>query len=294
MDETYFDKLLGFTIPARHSRGRVVRLGAVLDKVLSAHDYPPAVQHLLAEALAIAALVGGLIKGKGSQLTMQAQAKGGPVSLLVADYRDGQMRGYVEHDAETLTGVGANPTLQSLFGEGYLAITFDLPATKKRYQGIVPLEGRSLAEACERYFAQSEQVPTLIRVSVRIEADSAVAGGFLLQHLAEGEEGRERLHVKMDQPEWQHVSVMAGSIRHEELVASEISMEALVWRLFHEEEEVRTQPGALLTRGCRCSVEHFEEVIGRFPVDEQTEMRDDSGAIVADCAFCSKEFVLAI
>lgn len=294
MDETYFDKLLSFSIAARSSRGRAVRLGPVLDEVLSAHNYPPAVQHLLAEALALAALVGGLLKGEGSQLTMQAQAKGGPVSLLVADYRDGELRGYVEHDAQALAGVGANPTLQSLFGEGYLAITFDLPATQQRYQGIVPLEGRSLAEACERYFAQSEQVPTLIRVGVRIEGGSAVAGGLLLQHLAEGEEGRERLHVKMDHPEWEHVAVMGGSIRHEELVDPAISMEALVWRLFHEEQEVRTQTGSVLTRGCRCTVEHFESVINRFPAEEQSEMRNDQGKIVADCAFCSKAFELTI
>lgn len=294
MDETYFDKLLSFTIPARHSRGRAVRLGPVLETIASAHDYPPAVQHLLAEALAIAALVGGLIKDEGSQLTMQAQAKGGPVSLLVADYRDGELRGYIEHDAEALADVGANPTLQSLFGEGYLAITFDLAATKQRYQGIVPLEGRSLAEAFERYFAQSEQVPTIIRVGVRFEGEKAIAGGLLLQHLAEGEEGRERLHVKLDHPEWEHVAVLGGSIRHDELVDPAISMEALVWRLFHEEEEVRTQSGSTLTRGCRCSVAHFEDVIARFPQEEQAEMRNEAGKIVADCAFCAKGFELSI
>ena len=294
MDETYYDRLLGFTIPARNSRGRAVRLGPVLDRVLCAHDYPPAIQHLLGEALVLAALIGGLLKGDGSQLTMQAQSKTGPITLLVVDYRDGELRGYVEHDREALSGVGANPTLESLFGEGYLAVTFDLPATKRRYQGIVALEGRSLAEACERYFAQSEQVPTLIRVAVKIENGSAIAGGLLLQHLAEGEEGRERLHVKMDHPEWEHVSVMGGSIRHEELAEPQLSMEALIWRLFHEEEEVRTLPGAQLSRGCRCSVAHFEDVIRQFPAEEQAEMRNDEGIIVADCAFCAKAFDLGI
>lgn len=294
MEETYSDKLLGFTIASRHSRGRAVRLGPVLDTVLSAHDYPPAMQQLLAEALTLAALIGGLLKEEGAQLTMQAQAKGGPVSLLVADYRDGDLRGYVEHDAEALDGVGANPTLQSLFGEGFLAVTFDLPISKQRYQGIVPLEGRSLAEACERYFAQSEQVPTIIRVAVRVDGDHAIAGGLLLQHLAEGEEGRERLHVKMDHPEWEHVAVMGGSIRHDELADPNLSMEALIWRLFHEEDEVRTLPGASLARGCRCTIAHFEDVIGRFPADEQAEMRNEAGKIVADCAFCAKDFELNI
>ena len=292
--ETHEDRLLGFTLPQRNARGRAVRLGPVLDTILAAHDYPPAVRQLLAEALVLGALVGGLLKGEGAQLTMQAQATGGAVNLLVVDYRDGELRGYVDHDADALADVGGNPTLQSLFGEGYLAVTFDVPSTGNRYQGIVPLEGRSLAEAVENYFAQSEQVPTLIRVGVRSSDAGTVAGGMLLQHLAEGEEGRERLHVKLDHPEWEHVAVMGGSLRHEELVDPALTMEALVWRLFHEEEEVRTLKGAPITRGCRCSIAHFEDVVRRFPEAEQKEMRNDGGNVVVDCAFCSREFTLTM
>src|SRR5690606_2199960 len=135
--------------------------------ILSAHDYAPAIKHLLAEALVITALLGGLLKRAGSQLTLQAQTEGGVVQLLVCDYRDGELRGYVKHDAERLALLGANPSLHALFGKGYLAITFEVSETAHRYQGIVPLEGETLAEAVENYFAQSEQVPTLIRTAVR-------------------------------------------------------------------------------------------------------------------------------
>src|SRR5690606_32372022 len=79
-DETGFDRLLGFTLPDRHARGRIVRLGPVLEEILAAHDYPPAIKGLLAEALLLTALIGGLLKHEGSQLTMQAQAEGATVS----------------------------------------------------------------------------------------------------------------------------------------------------------------------------------------------------------------------
>ncbi|QGN55088.1 Hsp33 family molecular chaperone HslO [Novosphingobium sp. Gsoil 351] len=293
--ETGFDRVLRFTLPDRHARGRIVRLGPVLDEILSAHAYPASIKHLLAEALALAALLGSLLKGNdgdqaGGQLTLQAQTEDGAIRLLVCDFRGGELRGYVQHDAEKVAALGANPPLFALFGRGYLAITFDIGETGQRYQGIVPLEGASLAEACEAYFAQSEQVPTLIRVGVRSGPEGCVAGGLLVQHLAEGEEGRERLHVRLDHPEWEHVAVLGGSIRHEELVDRQLGLESIVWRLFHEEREVRVDPGQRLVRGCRCTIEHYRGVIARFPPDEIAAMRDDDGVIVVDCAFCSRDF----
>lgn len=288
--ETGFDRVLGFTIPDRNARGRVVRLGPVLREVLSAHDYPPAIARLLAEALVLCAMMGGLLKQQGSQLTMQAQAAGGAVDLLVCDYREGEIRGYVKHDPERLAGLADSRSLPALFGSGYLAVTFDLQATGDRYQGVVPLEGESLAQAFEHYFAQSEQVPTLIRIGVDTLDTGWTAGGFLLQHLAEGEEGRERLHVQLDHPEWEHVSILAGSVRPDELVDAGLSLEALIWRLFHEEREVRTLPVSDLTRGCRCSIVHFEEVLARFAKEDRREMRDENGVILVDCAFCSRVF----
>lgn len=289
-EETGFDQVLSFTVPGRNARGRIVRLGPVLDTVLSAHDYPAAIRNLLAEALVLTALIGSLLKDEDSQLTIQAQTEGGVVELLVCDFRGGDLRGYVRHDAERLAGLGANPSLFALFGKGYLAVTFDLVVTGQRYQGIVPLEGDSLADACERYFAQSEQVPTLIRVGARSGPQGSVAGGLLMQHLAEGEEGRERLHVRMDHPDWEHVAVMAGSVRHDELVDPVLPLEALVWRLLHEEGEIRVEPGRRLQRGCRCTMEHYRELLARFPEEERSHMRDDNGEIVVDCAFCSRLF----
>ena len=291
--ETGNDQVLSLTIPARDARGRVVRLGPVLETILAAHAYPSAITHLLAEALVVTALIGSLLKNGDGQLTMQAQTEGGIVELLVCDYRSGELRGYVRHDAERLAQLGANPSLYALFGKGYLAITFDVASTGQRYQGIVPLEGSTLAEACENYFAQSEQVPTLIRVAVRSSGSGCVAGGLLVQHLAEGEEGRERLHVRMDHPEWDHVAALAGSIRHDELIDAGLSLEALVWRLFHEEAEVRVEQGPPLVRGCRCSLEHYAGVIASFSEADQVDMRNDAGVIVIDCAFCSKMFELA-
>lgn len=286
--ETGFDRVLAFTVPERDARGRLVRLGPVLDTILSAHDYPAPIRLMLSEALVLTALMGTLMKDEGSQLTLQAQSEGAAVDLLVCDYRARELRGYVRFDPEVLGSAGANPTLESLFGKGYLAITFDLATSGERYQGIVPLEGDSLSQACESYFARSEQIPTLVRIGIRNSEQGTIAAGLLVQHFPDGEEGQVRLHVKDDNPEWEHVAVLAGSIRHDELVNPALSLEDLVWRLFHEESEVRVEARAKLERGCRCTVEHYRSVLSKFPAGEIDEMRGPAGTIPVECAFCSK------
>ncbi|WP_324829088.1 Hsp33 family molecular chaperone HslO [Qipengyuania zhejiangensis] len=291
-EETFAGQLLGFTIASRSARGRVVRLDKTLDTILSAHAYPPPITHLLAEALVLAALMGGLVKNDGSQVTMQAQTESGAVRLLVCDFKGGELRGYVDFDESRLSELGANPSLFALFGKGYLAITFDMAGDKGRYQGIVPLEGDSLSEACERYFFQSEQVPTLIRCAVRSGGENCVAAGMLLQHLPDGEEGRDRIHARLDHPEWEHVAILGGSIRHDELIDPDLSLEAIVWRLFHEEAEVLVEKGSAISRGCRCSVEHYHEVLAKFPEADRDDMRNENGIILVDCAFCSRQFAI--
>jgi molecular chaperone Hsp33 len=262
----------------------------MVDAVLASHDYPPVIEKLLAEALTLTALLGSLLKEPEGQLTLQAQTEGGIIDLMVCDYLGGELRGYVRHDRERLADASRDPDLKELFGKGYLAITFDQPLAKERYQGIVPLEGKNLGEAAQSYFAQSEQIPSLVRLAARKSGEHWFAGGLLLQHLPEGEEGRDRLHTRLDHPDWPHVAILGGSVKGEELTDPDLPLDDLIWRLFHEEEEVRTLPGIALSRGCRCDPDYVRSVIARFPADEREAMVGDDGLIRVDCAFCSASF----
>lgn len=290
--ELLIDVALGVTIPSRNARGRIARLGPAIDSVLANHGYPPVIERLLAEALTLTALLGSLLKEPRGQLTMQAQTKSGIVDLLVCDYLGGELRGYVRHDPERLEAASAEPTLKELFGEGFLAITFDQPVSDERYQGIVPLEGKNLAEAAQSYFAQSEQIPSLVRLAAEKKGEHWFAGGLLLQHLPEGEEGRDRLHTRLDHPDWPHVAILGGSVKAEELTDAALPLDDLIWRLFHEEDEVRTLPAVRLSRGCRCNPDYVRSVIARFPADEREAMVGDDGVIRVDCAFCSSSFAI--
>lgn len=283
------DRAVSFIIPERNARGRLVRLGPVLETILAAHGYPRAIEAVLAEALVLTALLGAMLKDAGGQLTMQVQTDGGAISLLVCDYRGGELRGYVQHDADALAMLPAVPSLFALFGKAYLAVTFDQAVSGERYQGIVPLDGESLSEAVESYFSQSEQIPSLVRVAT----EGRIAGGILLQHLADGEDGRDRIHTRLDHPEWEHVKSRGISVDARELADSALPLDDLVWRLFHDEDEVRLLGEVALSKGCRCDPAHIAGVIARFPAEERREMADADGMITVNCEFCAKSFPIA-
>ena len=287
------DRLLGFTIPERNARGRIVRLDSVLDDILSAHAYPEPVARLLAEALVLAALLGNLFRPDDGQLTLQARGEAGPVSLMVADYRLGELRGYAAQDLDRR--FEASDTLKGLFGEGYLAITMEQTASAERYQGIVELGGETLEEAAQGYFTNSEQLPTLVRLVAGRGADGRwLAGGMVLQFLPRGEEGQARLDVEAGHDDWAHVAALGGTLGGDELLDPALPLETLLWRLFHEEAEVRVLSAETLRRGCRCSVEHIRGVLQQFPEAERREMRNADGVIAVDCEFCSRQFLMDV
>ena len=197
-NEKGLDRVLPFQIDALDARGRLVRLGPVVDTILSRHDYPDAVSRLLAEAILVAVLLGNSVKFDGT-FTVQTKSDG-PLSLMVADFTTpGALRGYAQFDREALEVLGPDASFTQLVGKGYLAMTLDQGPETDRYQGIVALEGDNLAECAEAYFRDSEQIPTLVRLASRRAWPDGpwLAGGLMIQHLPHGSK-QNRLMGKMD------------------------------------------------------------------------------------------------
>ncbi|HEX8660889.1 MAG TPA: Hsp33 family molecular chaperone HslO, partial [Brevundimonas sp.] len=194
MTDTLSDNLVAaFQIEGWPVRGRIVRLGDVVDDILSRHDYPEPVANLLGEACALAALVGSSLKFDG-KLIVQAQGDG-PVGYVVADYdTSGSLRGYCRFDAERVAAASqgfARPGAKTLLGDGVFVMTIDQGPQRDRHQGITAIEGETLALCAEQYFAQSEQVPTRVRLAVgELDVGDGAnwrAGGAMVQNIAEDE-----------------------------------------------------------------------------------------------------------
>jgi molecular chaperone Hsp33 len=270
-------------------RGRVVRLGALVDRVLTRHDYPEPVGRLLGELFVLAATLAGGLKFNGT-FSLQVQSDG-PVSLMLADCtNDGAMRGYARYD-ETGVAAASGTDVPALLGHGRLAFTVDQNQLGQAYQGIVELAGPTLTECMQTYFRQSEQLKTGLKIAVDRIADPDGArwraGGIMIQRLAD--EARDDSSEAQALEDWRRTMLLLGTATAAELVDPHLAPERLLLHLFHE-EGVRVFRPLGLRFGCRCSRERVETMLRRFPRHELAEMKDDDGDVVVTCQFCNVDF----
>lgn len=285
------DLVAAFQIEGWPLRGRIVRLGGAIDEVLSRHDYPEAVANLLGEACALAALVGSSLKFDG-KLIVQAQGDG-PVSLVVADYdTTGGLRGYCSFDPDRVAEVSqgfARPGARTLLGGGVFIMTIDQGSDMDRYQGIVAIEGETLALCAEQYFAQSEQTPTRVRLAVGQvdtgEGRTWRAGGILIQNIAADEARGSTADA------WERAQALFVTTGEDELIDPTLPGETLLWRLFNE-DGVRIFEAKPLRAFCRCSTERVATVIQTFSDEEKAEMIEPDGKIHVKCEYCSRTYAL--
>lgn len=282
------DVIQPFQIEGEDVRGRVVRLGPLVDDILHRHAYPDGVASLLAHALAMTALLGSSIKFEG-KLIMQAKGDGA-VKTIVVDYKTpGEMRGWVAFDQElydqaVARGVDPGREVPQLLGGGYLAFTIDQGPDTERYQGIVGLEGGTLAECAQKYFEDSEQLPSAVKLSAAQVGGKWRAGGIMLQYLASA--GHQ--HDDEDDDSWRESAILMASTRDDELVSPDVSPTQLLFRLFHE-RGVRVFDPIPLDVFCQCSRERIEDVLAQFAGDDMSDMVVD-GKIVVTCEFCSRVY----
>jgi molecular chaperone Hsp33 len=276
------DLIQPFQLDVSNVRGRAVRLGRVLDELLSLHDYPRQVEQIVAETAIATVLLASLLKYDGV-FTLQAKGNG-PVSLLVVDVTTGgDVRAYARFDADRLVQYEASATFQSLLGEGYLAFTVDQGENTEGYQGIVALTGPTLTDALAHYFEQSEQLPTAAKLAARHYPDGWRAGAVLIQHLPEEDEGRIKKSPAENEEDFNRAEV--------ELLDRTLDLNSLLYRLFHEEQVRVFQPHAI-QRGCRCSADRVERALQSIPQSELEELKVD-GEIVVTCEFCSSKYASA-
>jgi len=287
------DLVQPFQIDSVGLRGRLVRLGPSVDAVLRRHDYPASVARLLGEAMALAACLAAALKYEGV-FTLQARGEGA-VRFLVADVTSaGHMRGYAAFDQEKVDAILAQepePTAARLFGGGHLAFTVDQGRDTQLYQGIVPLEGSSLADSIHHYFQQSEQIATAIKVVCGSVDGAWRAAALMVQRLPEedtgdspaAEEAREAA-----EDGWRRAVILLGSATRGEMLDPGLDANTLLYRLFHE-DGVRVFTSRHVEERCRCGTrERIAGILGSLAVEEITDLKLDDGSVTVTCEFCRR------
>jgi molecular chaperone Hsp33 len=302
------DLIQPFQIETLLAEGRLVRLGRAVEAVLGAHHYPAPVARLLGECLTMAAVLAGGMKYDGV-LTLQLKGDG-PVRILVADVTsDGAVRGYAQFDQARLDQAelepaqlepaqlepaGAGP-VPRLLGAGHLALTVDQGPETERYQGLVALEGATLADCAHTYLRASVQLDAAVKLAVGRVPDGSGglawrAGGLMVQRLASVDRQLLSGEALDDDQEvsWRRAVILMGTTTEDELLDPGLHPHRLLYRLFNQ-DRVRVFEPAPLAMACRCSEARVEHVLRSFPRAEIETMKVDNKVIVT-CEFCNATY----
>ena len=274
-----------FFIPSQPVRGRLIRLGPLANTLLTRHDHSPPVRALLGQALALAAALASALKFSGS---FSLQAKGdGPVSMLIADCTDGgALRGYARVDKPA--DIPADATAKQLLGEGYLAFTVEQGMNREPQQGIVALEGETLAQMAETYFTTSEQLPCKVYLAAGATPQGWRAAALVIERIAGAGGVAPEISEAEQEEAWRTACILADTVTTDELLDDSLTPERLLYRLFHGEGVAVDRP-RVLAYGCRCSRARLGGILEGFSPDDLDHMTVD-GNIVMTCEFCNFAF----
>lgn len=267
------DTLRRFVFENAPVRGELIQLRATWQAVLERHTYPPVVRETLGELLAAAGLLSGTIKYDGS-LIMQIRGNG-PITTLVAECTSQRtLRGLAHWNGDVKPA-----PLSTLTGAGHVVITIDPGQAMERYQGIVALEGDSIAQVLGNYLEQSEQLDTRLWLA----ADEKGVAGLLLQKLPTSATGE----ADTDADIWNRVLHLAATVQPEELL--NLDAQTLIRRLFNE-EDVRMFESERVSFRCGCERARVATMLRALGADEVRDILNEQGVVSVACEFCNQKY----
>ena len=291
-----FDTCVSFFIDNGAYQGRLIRMSSVLDTIIGKHCYPRPVAAVVAESTVLAAMLASTLKYEGL-FTLQTQSNGA-VSMVVVDVTsEGKIRACASFDEEHLKQnqelrktSGEIEAAPHLMGKGHLAFTVDQGPNTELYQGIVDLQGKNLTECALRYFKQSEQIDTDLKLFLQApegESGSWLAAGIMLQKMPlKG--GNESSPEEMEEA-WNEAKVFMESLTQDEVFDAELTSEQLLHRLFHA-NNLSISKCKNYSFGCRCSREKLLQTLSTFSEDDINAMLENN-KVTTTCHFCSEKYV---
>jgi molecular chaperone Hsp33 len=271
---SHHDQLHRYLFTNHAVRGELVTVNETYQQMLANHDYPTKIQTLLGEMLVATSLLTATLKFSGN-ITVQLQGDG-PLKLAVINGNHNQeLRGVARIDGD----IPEDASLQELLGNGGIMVITIAPEVGERYQGVVALEGETLAECLENYFRQSEQLPTRIFIRTDVSGEQPYAGGMLLQVLPSDDK---------DEEPFNHLTQLTATIKNQELF--NLPANEVLYRLYHQ-EEVTLYPPQDVSFRCGCSRERSLGVLATLSPEEIKQMLEEDGQIDMHCDYCGNHYL---
>lgn len=287
------DKCISFSLDNNAFRGRIVRLDHILSDIFAPRRYPQNVEAAMSETTALGIMLASLMKYDG-YFTLQMQGDG-PISVLVTDVTSqGVVRTAAKFDEQKMVAAqelrkteGELEATPHWLGRGSLIFTIDQGKNTDLYQGIVDLKGKNLAECAMRYFKQSEQIDTYLRLFVRPNGKEWQAAGILIQKMP-ANSGKESESPENAEELWNEAKILTDSLKDEEIFDRNLPLEDILYRLYHE-HKVAVVKESEYHFGCRCSREKLFATLSNMK-PEDIESLAENGKIVATCNFCGQTY----
>ena len=260
-EDSTIEKQLNQPMPIR---GNIVHLNNTFKQILQHQTLPKVLKLALGELMAASALLSATLKMDGV-MVLQLQSKGALKLLVVECSHDLYMRATAKWD-ETLTNEMETLSFVELVKHGQFVITLD-PSTGEAYQGIVPIEGDTIAEMLQNYMLRSQQIDT----SLWLHCDGESASGMLLQKLPNLPKLGEA-----DADAWNRVNILADTVTNDEL--KNLAPEALLTRLFSE-ENVRLFEAKPTQFRCGCSKAKVANMLRLLGLQEVESILAELGKI---------------
>lgn len=273
------DTLQRFIFESSPVRGNLVHLGLTLQMALNKQNLPSGLRQSLGELMAASALLAATLKMNGS-MVLQIQSKGTLKLLVVECTSDDDAPLRMRATAKWSGEINEQQHLFELITQGQFIITLDPKDGNQAYQGIVPLEGDSIATVLENYMLRSEQIDTRIWLC----CDGNTAAGMLLQKLPET---MNQTTVEHDADIWNRVGHLANTMQDEELL--HLPAETLLTRLFHE-EQVRLFAASNTQFFCSCSRDSVSSMLRMLGDEEIQSILAEQGQIEVNCDFCNTHY----
>ena len=253
-------------------RGELVQLDEAYQRIISSKEYPAALQKLLGELLVSTTLLTATLKFEGS-ITIQLQGDG-PVSLAVINGdHDQKIRGVARWEGD----IADDASLHEMMGKGYLVITIE-PKKGERYQGVVGLEGETLADVIEGYFANSEQLKTRLWIRTGEHEGKAHAAGMMIQVMPDGTGTPE---------DFEHLEQLTATVKNEELFT--LPANELLYRLYNQ-DSVRLYEPQPVEFHCGCSRERSGAAIITVERAEINDILAEEGSVSLHCDYCGTSY----
>jgi len=270
------DNLQRFIFDNAEIRGEWVHLHDTWQQVISRRTYPEAIQNLLGQMMAAAGLLAATVKIDG-RLVLQIKSTG-PVSLMMVECTSQHtLRAFAQWD-EAGADIPLDATLAEMTGDGTLAITIEVNGANTPYQGIVSLNGDSIAALLETYFRQSEQLDT----RVWLAANAQSVAGLLIQQLPSAEQNDEQ-----EEESWSRISQLSATVTEPELL--DLGAGTILHRLYHE-EECRLLSSTPLEFACNCSRQRVANTISLLGQQDAMDLVEEQGNIEVACEFCNEHY----